>query len=416
MILHIDMDAFFAAIEMLDDPTLRGKCVVVGGSSNRGVVAAASYQARRFGVHSAMPMFKARQRCPELVVVPPHRKRYSAVSRQVMTILRSYSPLVEQVSIDEAYLDAHGLERLQGMPAVLAGKIKAAIQKKTRLTCSIGVAPLKFLSKIASDMDKPDGLTVITPEAVPQVLATLPVGKIPGVGRRMQQKLQTLGIETLGDVGRYRQSALQRHLGKYGRRLYQLSQGIDTGRVTPIAPVKSVSSETTLGSNTRNHAILARHLLRQAEDVGRQLRNKKLKARTITIKIKYADFAQITRRATLPQPTQAAEAIYKEAVKLLEGQRLYRQVRLIGVGASSLVPQDTLVQQSLFDPSADRSAQRWEQVGKAVDAVEARFGRTILRKANLIPKPASPAPMNKNEADPRPDPQIKAPIAERESS
>jgi len=385
MILHIDMDAFFASIEQLDEPALQGKCVVVGGASRRGVVAAASYEARRFGIHSAMPMFQARAKCPQLVIVPPHRRRYQTVSRQVMAILRTYSPLVEQVSIDEAYLDAHGLERLQGTPLKMAQSIKTEIKNQTRLTCSIGMAPLKFLSKIASDMDKPDGLTVISPEAMADFLDTLPVGKIPGVGRNMRETLRTMGIELLGDVRRYSENALRRQLGKYGLRLHQLARGIDRSQVVTQAPVKSVSSEETLGANTRDRSALARCLLRHAEDVGRQLRRKRFKARTITIKIKYADFSQITRSQTISPPTHASEFIYREALELLKGLRLARPVRLIGVGGSSLVAENTLIQQELFPVAQGPHARRWEQVDRAVDAVGAKFGPESLKKANLIP-------------------------------
>ncbi|MGB5987909.1 MAG: DNA polymerase IV [Desulfobacterales bacterium] len=384
MILHIDMDAFYASIEQLDDPRLRGKCVVVGGASNRGVVAAASYEARRFGIYSAMPMFQAREKCSQLVVVPPRRPRYQAVSRQVMAILHAYSPRVEQVSIDEAYLDAEGLERLQGTPENLARTIKAQIRGQTRLTCSIGAAPIKFLSKIASDMDKPDGLTVIPPETMLAVLDRLPVGKIPGVGRRMAAKLKAMGVESLGQVKGYSEIVLQRRLGKSGLRLHQLAQGIDSSRVTPHSPVKSISSEETLGANTRDRKLLARQLLGQAEDVGRQLRHKHLKARTITLKVKYADFSQITRSQTLPRPTQASEFIYREALKLLGGQRLAQAVRLIGVGASNLIAETVLVQQELFPAATAGACDSWEQVAKAVDAVGARFGSQSLQKASLI--------------------------------
>jgi DNA polymerase IV len=384
MILHIDMDAFFAAVEQRDHPALKGKAVVVGGDSGRGVVAAASYEARRYGIHSAMPMFMARQRCPQLIIVSARRGRYSEISRAVMAILDRYSPLVEQVSIDEAYLDAAGCQRLHGPPEAMARAIKSAIRQETGLTCSIGVAPLKFLAKIASDMQKPDGLTVIARERLDEVIATLPVEKVPGVGSHARQQLRQLGITTLGDVNTFRSAGLLNRLGKFGHRLIDLAHGQDDSAVIPHAPAKSISSERTLAADTRDRQLLRQHLLAQSQEVGRQLRRKGLLARTITLKIKKADFKQVTRSVTLEHASQSSELLYRTAAALLERQALDNAVRLIGVGASALIA-DTTPQQACLFSVDDPKTCGWEKVDRAVDRIAERFGRSAVHRGSLTP-------------------------------
>jgi len=383
MILHIDMDAFFAAVEQLDNPELRGKCVIVGGRSERGVVTTASYEARRYGVHSAMPMFEARRRCPHAIIVPGRMARYKAVSQQVMTLLKAFTPLVEPVSIDEAYLDITGEERLFGPPEEVARRIKNSILQTTGLTCSVGGAPLRFLAKIASDMNKPDGLTILHPHEVPLFIEYLPVHKIPGVGKVTQEHLAGMQVKTLGDVRRYPREALLARLGKFGHRLIALSCGEDPTPVTPHTPVKSVSSENTLPRDTNDRSVLHGLLLHHAEDVGRQLRRLGLKARTITLKIKHADFQQASRSHTLRGPIQSSEAILKEVDTLLRDYPLTRKVRLIGVGASNFVPSETPVQTDLF-AEGGKSLANWEKVDHAVDAINERFGSGVVHKASLV--------------------------------
>ena len=385
MILHIDMDAFFAAVEQHDRPALRGKAVVVGGDSGRGVVAAASYEARRYGIHSAMPMFMAKRRCPYLIIVPARRGRYGEVSRSVMAILRRYSPLVEQVSIDEAYLDASGCHRLFGPPQAMAQRIKSEIRKETGLSCSIGVAPLKFLAKIASDLHKPDGLTVITPEDVATVIATLPVEKVPGVGSHARQQLGQMGIVTLGDIKKVKSTLLVGRLGKFGYRLVDLAHGRDQSAVTPHAPTKSVSSERTLPADTKDRGLLKQHLLAQSQEVGRQLRRKGFLARTVTLKLKDADFRQITRSVTLDSPSQSSETLFRAAAMLLNRQPLDRSVRLIGVGASALIA-DTTPQQACLFPGDDRKRCGWEKIDRTVDRIAERFGRAAVHRGSLSPE------------------------------
>ena len=384
MILHIDMDAFFASVEQLDRPELRGCALVVGGCSGRGVVAAASYEARRYGIHSAMPMFMARQRCPGLVIVPPRKARYQVLSRSVMAILMRYSPLVEQVSIDEAYLDAAGCERLYGDSADMAAAIKADIRETVKLTCSIGVAPLKFLAKIASDMGKPDGLFVIPPERVAAVIAELPVEKVPGVGRQAQARLRQLGIATLGDVAAMRPALLMARMGKFGRRLVDLANGRDDAAVIPHTPTKSISAEETLPVDTADAAQLRQFLLAQSQAVGRQLRRQGFRARTVTLKLKTGDFRLITRSLTLARPCQSSETLYRTAARLLEQQPLRQAVRLIGIAASSLVTDGTPRQLDLF-PTEDHCEKRWETVERTVDRIADRFGRCAIHRGSLQP-------------------------------
>jgi DNA polymerase-4 len=384
MILHIDMDAFFASVEQLDHPELKGRPLVVGGDSGRGVVAAASYEARRYGIHSAMPMFMARQRCPQLVIVAARKGRYSEVSQSVMAILGRYSPVVEQVSIDEAYLDAAGCGRLHGPPEVMARAIKTEIRNTMALTCSVGVAPLKFLAKIASDMQKPDGLTIVRPETVPGFIAALPVEKVPGVGKNAFRQLRQMGVATLGDVRKTDPSVLVDRLGKFGRRLVDLAHGRDATAVTPHSPTKSISTERTLPADILDREALKRHLLSQSQEVGRQLRCKGFLARTISLKLKDTNFKQTTRSVTLDRPSQSSETVYRSAEALLARQALNSPVRLIGVGASALIA-DTTPQQVCLFSSVDHRDSGWEKVDRAVDRIAERFGQSAVHRGSLTP-------------------------------
>ncbi|MEZ4566677.1 MAG: DNA polymerase IV [Desulfobacterales bacterium] len=382
MIIHVDMDAFFASVEQLDNPTLVAKPVIVGGTSGRGVVAAASYEARKYGVRSAMPVFQARQKCPDGIFVPPRRHRYKDVSRTVMSVLQSFTPLVEQISIDEAFLDVTGCEAVFGPPREIGIKIKHQVKATVGLTCSVGIAPLKFLAKIASDMDKPDGLTFIAPEDVDRFIAALPVEKISGVGKKAGQALHQLGIATLGDVKKFPRENLVAHLGKYGSRLYELARGIDRSPVTPVRPVKSVSAEETLAADVWDKEKLKKYLLRHSEEVGRQLRKKGRKARTVTVKIKYADFTLKTRQTKLSRSTSAAEIIYQAAVGLLENFSMGQPARLVGVGASDLDGPGRGTQLELF-AATDNPMGKWEKIGPVMDGIAAKFGPDAIKKAGL---------------------------------
>jgi DNA polymerase-4 len=382
MILHIDMDAFFASVEQRDNPELRGKCVIVGGTSNRGVVCAASYEARRFGVHSAMPVFQARKHCPHGVFIPPRFSRYKEISRKIMSIFMEFTPLVEAVSIDEAYLDVTGCERLHGGAEEIAKKIKIKIRESVHLSCSVGVAPNKFIAKIASDLKKPDGLVTVSPEQVRDFVESLPVGKVPGVGAVTGERLDALGIRTLRDVKKYSEDALTKRLGKFGRRLAELACGIDPSPVSPSSEHKSISSEETLQVDTGDKKVLSGHLLEQSEDVAKQLRKLEIKAKTITLKIKHSDFTQATRSTTLAVPTRSSKILYREALGLLMKYPIRKKIRLIGMGTSNLIPKGVPVQSGLFEEE-EECGDKWERVDCALDSITEKFGKSIIGRAAL---------------------------------
>ena len=382
MILHIDMDAFYASVEELDNPLLKGRCIIVAGQSERSVVSAANYEARKFGVHSAMPVFQAREKCPEAIFLPPRMGRYKELSAKFMSILREFSPLVEPVSIDEAYVDVTGCGRLLGGVREIARSIKKRIKEKLNLTCSLGAAPNKFLAKIASDMDKPDGLTIIMPENVRQFIEFLPIHKVPGVGKNTHDKLKLLGIKTLGDVKKYPEEILLKKFGKFGRRLMELADGIDRSVVTPGSETKSVSSEETLLEDTDDKQVLKRYILKQAEKVGRELRKLDIRARTISIKIKHSDFKQVTRSVTIKDPTQSSEVIIGEAFQLLESYRLPKKARLIGVGVFNLVSEAEPIQIDIFKRD-DTKNSNWKKLDKAIDTITDKFGADVIKRASL---------------------------------
>jgi DNA polymerase-4 len=383
------MDAFYASIEQLDRPELRGRCVIVGGDSDRGVVTTASYEARRFGVHSAMPMFRARQLCPKAIVVPPRMDRYKEVSGRIMEILAAVSPVVEKVSIDEAYLDLAGLDRLRGGPERVASDIKREIREATGLTCSIGGASLKFLSKIASDMQKPDGLTLIGPGSVLSFIETLPVSRVSGVGRVATRRLAAMGIHTMGDVRAFPEKPLTAALGRFGFRLKELATGIDRSPVVGNQPVKSISSEETLAFDTDDKETLRRLLLEQSETVGRQLRRHGFMARTVVLKLKHADFRLITRSSTLANPTQSNEIIYHTSTVLLDRYPLRDPVRLVGAGVSNLIPAGTPVQMPLFRDADPEPGSAWDRLDPAVDRIREKFGDASIRKAATLEEAAT---------------------------
>ena len=300
-----------------------------------------------------------------------------------MAILQTFSPLVEPVSIDEAFMDITGCERLQGPPRRLAHTIKAEIRNRLGLTCSVGGAPVRFLAKIASDMHKPDGLTIIQPRDVSAFIQSLPIEKVPGVGKNARKHLGRLGIGCLGDVNSLSLSVLENKLGKFGRRLAALAAGVDKTPVAPGSDRKSISSEITLDRNTRNRKHLEKILLQQSQFVARSLRKHAFRARTVTLKIKLADFKQFTRNKTIATPTQSSETIYKAALALFKRCRLQQEVRLIGVGATGFVDHDAPVQLDMFAPTAEPGEPSWEKVDRAVDRISRKFGSHAVRRASL---------------------------------
>ncbi len=384
LILHVDMDAFYASVEQSDHPEMRGKPVIVGGSSNRGVVSAASYEARKYGIHSAMPIFQAKRRCPRGLFVRVRMGRYMEVSRQVMAILDQYSPIVEQVSVDEAYVDISGLERLFGSPEVIGRKIKEDIRSKTSLTCSVGIAPNKLLAKIASEMNKPDGLTIVDSERAKEMLQTLPIEKVPGVGRKMSMKLKSLGISRLGDFLSLPEERVLSEMGKLGLKLRELALGTDDSPVVAYSEAKSLSSEQTLHEDTDEMEVLKKEILEQTESLGKRLREKDIMGSTIRLKLKRADFTLVTKSLTLVEPTQSTDVIYRSALRLLEEADFHHKFRLAGVGVSGLASaKKTPLQLSLFDIK-EPTKKSWEDAEKAMDAIRDKFGRNAIKRGHLV--------------------------------
>ncbi|MBG0790659.1 MAG: DNA polymerase IV [Desulfovibrionaceae bacterium] len=380
-ILHIDMDAFFASVEQMDNPELRGKPVAVGGTSDRSVVSAASYEVRKYGVRSAMSVVKARKLCPEIILIPGRMKRYKEISRQVMAVLAEFSPTVEQASVDEAFLDGTGLERLFGPIDQVGRRIKARMKEATGLTCSVGAAPVRFLAKIASDLDKPDGLSVIRHEDMHEFLYTLEVGKIPGVGGKLMEILARMGVRTCGDVLKKPRAFWEERLGKYGGALFDRASGIDPNGVVPSEAAKSCSAENTFQEDTTDRELLRQWLLAQAERVGEDLRRHGYKGRTVTLKVKFADFRQITRSRSLDARTDNTAIIYETARDLLKQVELKRAVRLIGVGVSNFSARSRQV--NLFE-EAPAGLEATSELDRAVDAVRKKFGGKAVTRMELL--------------------------------
>ncbi len=379
------MDAFFAAVEQRDNPDLAGKPIIISGRSKRSVVSTASYEARKFGIHSAMPVFKAKQLCPHIIIVPGNMEKYRQNSKKIMEIISRFSPLVEQVSIDEAYIDISGLERLFGSPEQIAFKLKTKIYEQLSLSCSIGIAPIKFLAKIASDMQKPDGLTIINKSQVKHFIQNLEIKKVPGVGKRAMKQMEIMQIHTLGDIGKYDLSILTKKFGKLGKRLLELSDGIDNSKVATDYLRKSISSETTLSGDTSDYHTIRKCILAHSQRVGKDLRKKQLFCSTVFIKLKFSDFTQITRSKTLDANICSSSAIFDEAIRLFDQYELKKKVRLIGVGVSSLKDKDVPVQMLLV-PSSIENKKQWESVDTAVDSISEKFGSDIVKKASLKSK------------------------------
>lgn len=372
VILHLDMDAFFAAVEVHDDPSLAGKPVIIGDKP-RGVVSTASYEARRFGVRSGMPVATARKLCPNGTYLPGRRSRYAEVSHAIMRVLEGFSPLVEQASVDEAYIDASGLHRLYGPLDALCGRIKTEVFTAVGLTASIGAARAKFIAKIASDFQKPDGLTIIPDDRVEAFLHDLPLEKIPGVGGKAVAAFERLGLFTAGQVRELSLEFLTNRFGKWGAWLHERVRGIDERPVSTVYDAQSEGAEHTFGEDVDDQAVLEARLLAQAERVGRGLRRMDKKARTVTLKLRFADFSTITRARTLDAPTDADLTLFDTARAILAAQRLPQKIRLIGLTASKFDALDPWL--PLFP---DEESRRRGRVDRALDSVRDRFGKSAL--------------------------------------
>jgi DNA polymerase-4 len=398
-VLHVDMDAFYASVELLRRPELRGRPMIVGGGGNRGVVLSATYEARAFGVHSAMPMMRARRLCPEAVILEPTFGAYAEASANIMEVFRSITPLVEPISLDEAFLDVRGAARRLGSPREIGAWIRATVEDEQGITCSVGVATTKFVAKLASARCKPDGLLVVPADRVVAFLHPLPVGALWGVGEKTEQTLQRLGLHTVGDLANTPLGTLQRALGPAaGAHLSALAWGRDARRVTPHEPDKSIGAEETFGVDVDDPAIVTRELLRLSERTAARLRASGQVGRTISIKIRFADFTTITRSKTLPEATDVGRTVYETAVGLYQALGLERaRLRLVGVRVEGIADAAGVPTQLLL--GAKESG--WREADQAVDKASRRFGSGAVRPATLV-EPGAPTP---------PDPATRPPSA-----
>lgn len=379
-ILHVDMDAFFASVEQRDRPELRGKPVLVGGIGPRGVVAAASYEARKYGCRSAMPSAVARRLCPHAVFVKGSFAQYKKDSERIMDILESFSPLVQPVSIDEAFVDVTGSRGLFGSGQAIAAEIRRRVHAELSLTCSVGVAPNKFLAKLASDLNKPDGLTVITPETVRATLDPLPVSRLWGVGPAAEKSLHRLGVRTIADLHALPLEVLRSRFDDFGEHLWNLARGLDDRPVHTDREAKSISHEHTFAQDLEDADAVRAVLADEAEQVARRLRKHARFARTVTIKVRYGDFETVTRSVTLESPTDRTDEITAAARGLFDAwARSFRPVRLIGVGVSGLT--EAPGEAGLFDTG---EGERRRAVDRATDAIAEKFGKRAVRRASTL--------------------------------
>ncbi|MDI6450212.1 DNA polymerase IV [Anaerobaca lacustris] len=378
-IIHVDMDAFYASVEQRDRPELKGKAVIVGGAAEaRGVVSAASYEARKFGVHSAMPTAQAIRRCPHAVLLPVRMARYAEVSHKIQSIFEQYTPLVEPLSLDEAFLDVTASTNLFGPAEQIGRRIKEQIQSQTQLTASVGIAPNKFLAKLASDLKKPDGFVVVTEQTRQAILDPLGVGRIWGVGKVTEKALHSHGIRTIAELRATSEVELSRIVGSGATELLRLAQGQDDREVEPARQAKSLSSEQTFATDVRDRDVLLGVLLEQVEEVAQRLRHRRLKARTITLKLRYGDFRTVTRSETLHEATNLTQVLWEAAERVFG--RWHRSasgaLRLLGFGAGGLEPEGA-EQASLF---ADPEAEKLQRLDRAMDAIRDRYGKRAVHR------------------------------------
>ena len=383
-ILHVDMDAFYASVEQRDNPDLRGKPLVVGGGDNRGVVAAASYEVREFGVRSAMPIAEARRRCPQLIRVAPRMSHYKSVSSQIFAIFNEFTPLVEGLSLDEAFLDVTASRTLHGSGPNIARAIKQAILKRTNLTASVGVAENKLVAKIASDLDKPDGVVIVTADNCRSILDPLPVSVIPGIGPQTLVRLHAVNIRTVSELRLAPNHNLEAIFGRYSQRTRERAAGIDNRPVVSDREEKSISAEETFDVDLSDRKDMDRELLALSESTARRLRKSQLQAGTIQIKIRQSDFQTFTRQKSQRPPVNNTDQIYRIAQDLLSAwleENPDARIRLLGVGSSNFSPAE---QRDLFSDTEDSTS---AGVDKAVDSIQDRFGTESLGRARSLNRP-----------------------------
>lgn len=383
-VFHVDMDAFFASIEQRDNPDLKGKPVIVGGAQRRGVVAAASYEVRKFGVYSAMPIAQALRRCPQAIVIAPSIAKYAEESAKIMAVLRSYSPTVEPLSLDEAFLDMTGTQSLFGPPREAAASIQREIAEVTRgLTSSVGVAPNKFLAKIASDLNKPAGIALIAHGEEASAIAPLPIRRIWGVGKVTEAKMSAHGFVTIGDVAATSESRLIQLFGaSFGARLFRLSHGVDDRPVSNSTDRRSVGSENTFEYDITGRDAVEHELRTRCDQVARHLRAKRRLAKAVRVKVRFSrDFTLQTRQAALPNPIDDGATLWKHACQLLDTLDLNQPIRLVGAAAFDLVHEEDLTQLSLFAPSSNvaQPSEKSRRLEHTMDKIRAKFGDKIKR-------------------------------------
>ena len=381
-ILHVDMDAFYASVEIRDRPELKGKPVIIGYNAGRGVVTSATYQAREFGVHAAMSMVQALRLCPKAVVIEPNHYKYAEVSERIREIFFDFTPLVEPLALDEAFLDVSGAKKIFSSPTFIAQAIRERVEKELKITCSVGIAPNKFVAKLASTMAKPDGYLVVAPEEVLDFLHPLPIGALWGVGGKTEAELSRLGLKTIKQVAQISLRTLKTAIGEsLGEHLHQLSWGKDDRTVEIWEAEKSIGNEETFSQDLDESEDILREILRLSEKVGSRVRGANLVSKTVVLKVRFANFSTITRSKTLLHPTNSKREIYKTASDLFNALKLTGvKIRLVGVRAENLIP----ISRSSQQLSLDGAEEGWKQIENATDRASERFGPAAVQPGRLI--------------------------------
>jgi len=392
-IIHLDLDAFFASVEQRDNPAYQGKPLIVGGinggegNSNRGVVCAASYEARKCGVHAGMPIWEARQKCPQGIFIPSQMIKYLEASKKFFQICSTYTPLIEPLSIDELFLDVSGCESLFGSSEIIGRKIKKRVYQELGIKVSIGIAENKFLAKIATNLGKPDGFYIIPSKDIQKILYSLPVSSLWGIGKKTEELLKKSGIYQVKQLAKMPDSILENLLGKNGKKMKLLAQGIDESPVTPPSTAKSIGKETTFGTNITEKAVLVKELLKISQMVGYTARKKGYKGRTITLKIRFHNFVTFNRSKTLENPTHIDDIIFKTVVELLDKVRHKKGgVRLLGIKLSNLTSGKEIKQLKFLRDEEDKKDDKLQQLTQSLDKIREKFGSKAVTRASLLKK------------------------------
>jgi len=396
-IIHLDLDAFFASVEQRDNPAYRGKPLIVGrissekGNSNRGVVCAASYEARKYGVHAGMPIWEARQKCHEGIFIPSQMSKYLEASKKFFQICSTYTPLIEPLSVDELFLDVSGCESLFGSSECIGRKIKERVYQELELKVSVGIAENKFLAKIATNLGKPDGFYIISSKDIQKILYPLPVSSLWGIGKKTEELLKKSGIYQIEQLAKMPDSILKNLLGKNGKKMKLLAQGIDESPVTPPSTAKSIGKETTFSTNITEKAILIKELLKISQMVGYTARKKGYKGRTITLKIRFHNFITFNRSKTLENPTHIDDIIFKTVVELLDKVRHKKGgVRLLGIKLSNFALGNEIKQLKFLRDEEDKKDNKLEQLTQSLDKIREKFGTKAVTRASLLSKRVKP--------------------------